>query len=67
MAEKKKITFILNPISGTQGKEQILKLIPEKLDTSLYDYDIIKTEYAGHAVVLARVTLPWWPSAVTAR
>lgn len=54
MAEKKKITFILNPISGTQGKEQILKLISEKLDTSIYDYDIIKTEYAGHAVVLAK-------------
>lgn len=54
MTEKKKITFILNPISGTQGKEQILKLISEKLDTSLYDYEIIKTEYAGHAVVLAK-------------
>ena len=54
MTEKKKITFILNPISGTQGKEQILKLISEKLDTSIYDYDIIKTEYAGHAVVLAK-------------
>lgn len=54
MAEKKKITFILNPISGTQGKEQILKLISEKLDTSIYDYDIIKTEYAGHAVVLTK-------------
>lgn len=54
MTEKKKISFLLNPISGTQGKEQIVKLIHEKLDTSIYDYEIIKTEYAGHAVVLAK-------------
>ena len=54
MTEKKKISFLLNPISGTQGKEQIVKLIHEKLETSLYDYEIIKTEYAGHAVVLAK-------------
>ena len=27
---KKKISFIINPISGTQGKEQILKWLDEK-------------------------------------
>lgn len=51
--KKKKITFIVNPISGTQGKEQILKLISERLDLEKYDYEVIKTEYAGHAIVLA--------------
>lgn len=50
---KKKITFIVNPISGTQGKEQILKLISERLDLEIYDYEVIKTEYAGHAIVIA--------------
>ena len=30
--KKKKISFIINPISGTQNKEQILKSIDEKLD-----------------------------------
>ena len=29
---KKKITFIVNPISGTQSKEQILNLLDEKMD-----------------------------------
>ena len=29
---KKKIAFIINPISGTQSKEQILKWLDEKLD-----------------------------------
>jgi len=51
--DKKKVTFIVNPISGTQGKEQIYKLIGERLDLDKYDYEIIKTEYAGHAIVLA--------------
>ena len=31
---KKKIAFIINPISGTQGKEHILKWLDEKLDKS---------------------------------
>ena len=50
---KKIITFIVNPISGTQGKEQILKLISERLDLEKYDYEVIKTEYAGHAAEIA--------------
>ena len=32
---KKKIAFIINPISGTQGKEHILKWLDEK---GLYEY-----------------------------
>lgn len=53
MSSKKQIIFIVNPISGTHGKENILRLIEERLDRSVYDYVIKKTEYAGHASELA--------------
>lgn len=52
--EKKKIVFIINPISGTQNKRYIQKLLPEKLNTELFDWHIAKTEYAGHATLLAK-------------
>lgn len=53
MTEKKSIVFVVNPISGTQGKKAILKWIDERIDRSIYDYSIVKTEYAGHASQLA--------------
>ena len=53
MDTKKRIIFVVNPISGTHGKEFILKLIGQELDASKYDYSIRKTEYAGHAVEIA--------------
>ena len=40
---KKKISFIINPISGTQGKEQILKWLDEKLDKSRYIPEVTYT------------------------
>ncbi|MDO4163889.1 MAG: YegS/Rv2252/BmrU family lipid kinase [Bacteroides sp.] len=51
--DKKKISFIVNPISGTQSKEHILKCIDEKLDKEKYTFEILYTEYAGHAVEIA--------------
>lgn len=53
MDTKKRIIFVVNPISGTHGKEFILKLIVQELDASKYDYSIRKTEYAGHASEIA--------------
>ena len=53
MTDKKRIVFVVNPISGTQGKKAILKWIDERLDRSIYDYSIVKTEYAGHATQIA--------------
>lgn len=50
---KKKIVFVINPISGTQGKEQILAWVNEKLDREKYDMEVVYTEYAGHAVQIA--------------
>lgn len=50
---KKKISFIINPISGTQNKEQILKWVNERLDKNKYEQEIVYTEYAGHAIEIA--------------
>lgn len=52
-SEKKKIAFIVNPASGTLGKEQILNWLNEKLDREKYIPQILYTERAGHAVELA--------------
>lgn len=51
--EKKKIVFVVNPISGTQGKKAILKCVEERIDRSVYDYKIVETLYAGHATHIA--------------
>ena len=53
MNEKKRIAFLINPISGTTGKEQILKGINERINKELYAPEIIYTERAGHAVEIA--------------
>lgn len=50
----KRILFIVNPISGTQGKETILGYIDEVFDKELFYCHISKTEFAGHAEELAR-------------
>lgn len=50
---KKKIVFIINPISGTQNKEQITSSLDEILDKDKFDWEIVKTERAGHASEIA--------------
>lgn len=50
---KKKIIFIVNPISGTQSKESVLSLLDEKLDKTKYVWEIAYTERAGHAIEIA--------------
>lgn len=50
---KKKIVFIMNPISGNVKKTCIPKLIEDTLDTNIFDYTIISTKYAGHATEIA--------------
>lgn len=51
---KKKIIFILNPISGTVSKAGIPGLIEERLDKEKFDCRIAETKYAGHATGLAQ-------------
>lgn len=47
------ITFIINPISGTNKKDKIPELIEQKLDKTKFDYKIVFTEYAGHGAKIA--------------
>jgi diacylglycerol kinase family enzyme len=51
---KRKIVFIVNPISGTKSKDGLRLLIQQTIDTARYDCRIISTEYAGHASLIAR-------------
>jgi len=50
---KKKITFILNPVSGTISKAGVPELIDNTIDKDIYDYETVFTERAGHATEIA--------------
>lgn len=50
---KKKIVFIMNPISGTSSKAAIPSLIESTLNKELFEYEIRMTERAGHASEIA--------------
>lgn len=52
--QKKKIVFVVNPISGTLGKKAILRQIKKLLDKERFDYTICPTRRAGHATEIAR-------------
>ena len=51
---KKRICFIVNPISGIGRQKVIEKLIDLHLDRMLFDYEIVYTKAAKHATALAR-------------
>lgn len=63
---KKSIAFIVNPISGTQDKESILELIRKHLDAEKFDYQVARTQYAGHAFSLAKAFVEEGRDAVVA-
>jgi diacylglycerol kinase (ATP) len=50
---KKKIQFIVNPHSGVTKKNRVVELIEQELDKDYFDYEIVYTQYAGHATLLA--------------
>ena len=50
---KKRILYLVNPISGTQRKQGIARLAEELTDRDMYDVMVRYTSYAGHASVLA--------------
>lgn len=50
---KKKIVYIINPISGTQQKQGIEKLARKLTNAETYDVEIAYTQYAGHATTIA--------------
>lgn len=49
---KKKIIFIINPISGHHNKNNFPNLVEKHIDKNQYEYSIVFTEYAGHATKL---------------
>lgn len=49
----KNIAFIINPMSGTQNKKKLPKLIQQMLDHNQWLENIVFTERAGHATELA--------------
>ena len=51
---KKKIIFIINPISGHHNKNHFPHLVEKHIDTTQYEYSIVFTEYAGHATELTK-------------
>lgn len=51
---KKRIWFIINPISGVRRKDDIPALIQNHLDLDQFDYSIQYTQYKGHAFELAK-------------
>ena len=51
---KKRISFIINPISGTRKKDSLPEIIRQTIDPSRFDIRIFFTERAGHASELAR-------------
>ena len=53
MNNKRRIIFIINPISGTHSKENIPALIEKRIDKEKFDYEVTMTEYAGHAAEIA--------------
>lgn len=51
--KKRNVWFIVNPISGTTGKERIVSLIPEYLPESDFRVRVCYTKYGGHAAKYA--------------
>ena len=51
---KRKIAFIINPISGPHKHDRVADMIDDLIDSRLFLYDIVLTEYAGQASQLAK-------------
>ena len=50
---KKKAVFVINLNSGTSSKAAIPGLIEKTIDKKKFDYEIVVTQYAGHASEIA--------------
>ena len=53
MEPLKKIVFIVNPISGTLGKDAILAAIKEGINRAEYTYEVACTQYAKHGTEIS--------------
>ena len=50
----KRITFIVNPVSGGKDKNNVLAAIGRYLDLSQFSYEVLQTGQAGDATRWAR-------------
>ncbi len=50
---KKRVVFIINLTSGTSSKAEIPALIDSTIDKEKFDYELVVTQYAGHASEIA--------------
>ena len=50
----KRILFIINPISGVEGKQNLPNLIATYLNQDLFSYEITYTQYRHHAKEITR-------------
>lgn len=53
METKRKVLFVVNPISGTSDKQYIIDLIPKFLDGGRFEWSMCRTEHKGHAAMFA--------------
>ncbi len=51
---KKKLLYIINPVSGTNHKKDISEKINQYTDHNLFDFELIETQYPNHAYKLAQ-------------
>lgn len=54
---KERITFIINPVSGAKRRENIENNILKNLNLQVFEPEIIKTKYKGHATRIAKKAL----------
>jgi diacylglycerol kinase (ATP) len=50
---KEKVVFIINPKSGTRNKRELPDMILNTMNPDMYQTEIVFTEFAGHASLLA--------------
>ncbi|MBI4930104.1 MAG: YegS/Rv2252/BmrU family lipid kinase [Bacteroidetes bacterium] len=51
---KKKILFIINPISGVGRHRTVERLIDERLNRTIFDYELAYTKASKHAIELSK-------------
>ena len=51
---KKKILFIINPISGVGRQKTVERLIDDTLNRNIFDYELAYTKASRHAIELSR-------------
>lgn len=51
---KRKALFIINPVSGGKKKDNVPALIEKNLDKSIFDYNVVFSDSAGHAHTIAK-------------